>query len=215
MIRAVIFDMNGVIVDDEHVHEHAFREVLEKHGAKLGHEEYLVFFGGRTDADGFRSFMEKHRLSLSLQSLLKEKADLYLDLFYKENRPFPGVIEAIKSLKKRFRLALASSATRREIDLVLKSYELEQYFELVLSAEDVKKGKPDPEPYRKTAEFLKIPPSDCAVIEDSRNGVLSAKAAGTRCIGITTSHDASDLREADVIIGNFRELTPELLLHMS
>lgn len=211
MIKAIIFDMNGVIIDDEHIHEMAFKNTLAKYGIELDHNTYLEFFAGKTDNFGYENIAEKFGKNLPIDKLLEEKKRIYLELFPESKRDYPGVIKLINSLSNNFVLALTSSSTRKEVDLIINEFGIKDNFKITISANDVKKGKPDPEPYIVTAEKIGLKPEECAVIEDSRSGVISAKAAGCYCIGITTTHSEEDLAEADIIVNDFKSINSNLI----
>lgn len=206
MIRAVIFDMNGIIIDDEHIHELAFKETVKPFGINLSHQDYLECCAGKTDKAGYESISEKFDTSLPIERLLKNKASLYLNLFPKHKKSYPGVIELISSLANNYTLALTSSSSRAEVNLITKECGVDKHFGITISADEVKKGKPDPEPYLITCDLLKLNPKECVVIEDSKSGVLSSKAAGCSCIGVTTTHNKSDLEGADRITDSFNKV---------
>jgi len=206
MIKAIIFDMNGVIVNDENIHEMAFVKTVEKYDVKLSHQDYLECCAGKTDRRGYKEIEEKFGVAFDVDALLKEKWEMYPKLFPKYKKSFDGVLELIKKLSKIYTLALTSSSSRSEIDLITKEFGVDKYFELIISASDVKNGKPDPEPYLKTAELLNVDSKECVVIEDSSAGVKSAKSAGCFCVAITTTHTKKDLQEADFIINYFSEI---------
>ncbi len=216
MIKAVIFDMNDIIIDDEHIHEMAFGKVIKKFGIELTHETYLECCAGRTDRAGFESVTEKFAVELPIEDLLTEKSQAYLTLFPKTKKAFPGVLDLIANLAKSdLTLALASSASRVEVDLVIQEFGLKGVFATTLSADDVSIGKPDPEPYSKTIEKLGLQPNECVAIEDSRNGVLSAKTAGCFCVAVTTTEKREQLQEADLIVDAFSELSESRLKELS
>ncbi len=214
MNNAVIFDMNGIIIDDEHVHELAFQKVLEEFDIHLTHLDYISVFAGRTDQSGFESIAYKHGIKLPINELLRKKADLYLSLFPENKKTYPGVIELIHILSEKFVLALTSSSTRKEIDLVLNTFEVQDKFKIIVSAEDVSHGKPDPEPYLITSQQLEILPEFCVVIEDSKSGVRSAIDAGMKCIGVTTTHELGALHAATKVVNSFNQITEELVLSL-
>lgn len=203
MISHVIFDMNGVIIDDEYVHEIAFQATVKKYGIKMTHEMYLACCAGRTDRAGFETVANETGVNLPIEQVLEDKSQQYLELFPKYKRSFPGVIALINKLKRDYILALTSSASRAEVEMTLKEFEITDCFKVIVTADDITKGKPDPEPYLLTAQKLHVNPDVCVVIEDSRNGLLSAKAAGMKCIVITTTHAKADLKEADLIVDSF------------
>lgn len=202
-MQAVIFDMNGVIIDDEHIHEQAFAQVMKAYGIELSHQAYLDCCAGRTDAAGIEQLSEQFSINIDINEALKAKTAAYLELFPQHKRAYPGVIEFINFLHNHFALALTTSSSKTEADLVLAAFNIKDAFRVVVTAADVSKGKPDPQPYVITASRLGIDPSDCMVIEDSTGGVRSAKAAGMTCIAITTTHSASDLTEADLVVDSF------------
>jgi beta-phosphoglucomutase family hydrolase len=206
MIKAIIFDMNGVIVDDEHVHEMAFRDTVKEHKIDLTHEDYLTCCAGKTDQKGYEDIATSFDVALPVGDLLERKWQMYPKLFEKHKKCFDGVRELIEYLSTKYMIALASSASRAEVELILKDFQIDRYFSVKISANDVKNGKPHPEPYLKTAELLKILPQECVVIEDSRSGVRAAKSAGCYCIAITTTHTKEDLQEADITVSSFSEI---------
>ncbi len=203
--------MNGVIIDDEHIHELAFQKVLKEYGVELSHEKYLKLFAGRTDYDGFLETEKLYGVQLPVQKLLTEKAREYLSLFPENKKSFPGVLELIQRLSGKFTLALTSSSTREEVELVMNTFSIKKYFAVTISGDDVKKGKPDPEPYLLTSGKLNIETQDCVAIEDSASGVLSAKNAGMYCIAVTTTHSEKDLVKADVVVSDFNQINGDLI----
>ncbi|MDO8503076.1 MAG: HAD family phosphatase [bacterium] len=215
MIKAVLFDMNGIIIDDEHIHEMAFRETVKPYNIDLDHQAYLDCCAGKTDRAGYEQIAEKFPATLPIDDLLRQKSQMYLQLFPANKKDYPGVIDLIHSLAKDFTLALTSSSSRDEVDLITKEFGINQEFKLTISANEVTKGKPDPEPYRITAQKLGFKPEECVVIEDSKSGVISAKAAGCYCIGVTTTHSKEDLKRADIIVDAFSNMTVEVIRNLS
>lgn len=207
----VIFDMNGVIIDDEHVHEKAFSHTLKDHGIILTHNDYMMCCAGKTDRDGYKCIAQKFNVTLQLDEIVKEKFSSYFELFSLYKKAYNGVNTLIKELADHYILALTSSASRVEIDLILGDFDIAKYFSLTISRDDVTKGKPDPEPYIKTAHMLGVNPEACVVIEDSPSGVYSAKSAGCHCIAITTTHRREDLADADCIVDTFSQIDMDLI----
>ncbi|MFA6097993.1 MAG: HAD family phosphatase [Patescibacteria group bacterium] len=215
MIKAIIFDMNGVIIDDEPLHERAFREVLEPMGIKLDHRLYQKHILGRSDLAGFQYLMEGRRLPLTLDELYKQKMKLYWQ-FVKNGIPLvPDSLETIKRLSASYRLALTTGATRPEMDEVFKQFGLAHYFTVTVTTEEFAKSKPDPEPYLLTLKKLGLPAAECVVIEDAVAGVKSAKAAGLRCIAIANSLAPHALILADHVVSSHNEITAELIQSLS
>ncbi len=211
MIRAILFDMNGIIVDDEHIHERAFRETVKSFGIDLTHEKYLECCAGKTDKAGYEAISKHFFKELLIDKLLIEKNQIYLKLFPKNKKSYDGVLELIKSLSKDFVLALTSSSSRVEVDLITQEFGIETYFKTTVSADEVVKGKPDPEPYSTTAKRIGLRPEECCAIEDSKSGVLSAKNAGCYCIGVTTTHDKKDLITSDIVVESFSQINKNMI----
>jgi HAD superfamily hydrolase (TIGR01509 family) len=198
----ILFDMNGVIVDDEHLHELAFANVLREHGYKLDHETYERCFMGRTDKDGFESFFGMHRTSFpNPPQLLSEKSDAYHDLAKGNLSPYPGVVEFIYDLSAHtVPMALVTSSSRIEADAVLGAFKLDHAFPVRVHADDVAKGKPHPEGYLKGAGRLDASPHTCLVVEDAPSGIDAAHRAGMTCIAVTNTRPSTELSGADRIV---------------
>lgn len=210
-IKAIIFDMNGVIVDDEPVHELAFKSVLKNYGVKLTSSDYRKLGMGRTDKEGFEAMIKKFGLkNMDINELIAKKSKKYLELIPARIKSVPGVVELIKKLVNRYPLALASSSTRQEIEMVLGCFKIKKYFPVIVSAENITHGKPEAEPYLLTAKKLGVDPISCLVIEDSKSGIISAKRAGMQCLAITTYHNESDLKNADYVIESFNQMPKSL-----
>jgi len=214
MIKAVLFDMNGVIINDEHIHEMIFKRTISVFGVKLSHKEYLEYCAGRTDEASYDSIAKKFNVNLPIKDLLNEKSKEYLKLFPDNFKKYPGIVSLIKRLHQSFITALTSSSSKMEINLVLKELDIFDYFKVIVSADDVSKSKPDPEPYLITANKLNVKPAECVVIEDSKNGIMSAKEAGCYCIAIPTTYVESDLDKADLVVKSFNEINKGLLLSL-
>lgn len=207
--------MNGVIIDDEHIHEMAFRETVKPFNIDLDHQTYLECCAGKTDRAGYEQIATKFSEDLPIIELLQQKSQMYLKLFPANKKDYLGVINLIHSLAKNFTLALTSSSSRAEVDLITKEFRIDNEFSVTVSADDVTKGKPDPEPYLITAGKLGVLPSECVVIEDSISGVLSAKTAGCFCVGVTTTHSAEDLKKADLIVDRFSLLNVKVVENLA
>lgn len=211
-IEAVIFDMNGVIIDDEQVHEFAFKEVCKKYGVTLTSKEYSNLCMGRTDEECFIKIIEKFKVKdISVKKLIDLKSRKYLELIQKNIKSFPHAIKLITSLKANFRLALTSSSNRDEINMILAYFKINDFFEVIVSAQDIVHGKPHPEPYLLTAKKLKVSPKNCLVIEDSKNGVDAAKSAGMYCIGVHSSLIHQDLSKADIEVDSLKDISVNII----
>jgi beta-phosphoglucomutase len=211
MLRAVIFDFNGIIVDDEPIHFELFRRVLEEEGIVLTEEDYYARYLGFDDRGAFSFAYRDHSRPLDdreLTNLIGRKSVYYSQAIRNHVAVFPGVTTLVANLAPRLPLAVASGALRHEIDTILKTVGLLQYFKAIVSAEDVERGKPEPEIFLKTLDRLNasspnkepIQPSQCVVIEDSKEGVRGARRAGMECLAVTNSHAAELLTEASATV---------------
>jgi HAD superfamily hydrolase (TIGR01509 family) len=206
-IRAVIFDMDGVLVDSEPFGFEALRRVMARYGLPYTEAENAEFLG-RTTRESCRILKARHGLPESEETL----ADLYiegmLELIGRGPIPMAGVPEVLERVRASgYRMALASSAELRVIHANLTALSLGPLFEAVVSGTQVGRGKPAPDVFLAAAERLGVPPAECLVIEDSRNGLLAAKAAGMRCAVAPCAHTRhQDFREADHRLAALPEL---------
>ncbi|SRR6056297_1729757 len=205
MIKAVIFDMNGVISNDEKLHKKAYQQVLSKYNVELKDEKYEEQFMGSPNMQNFQKIVEDYNMEVSPQQLNDEKSELYMELAKKELESVNGVLEAVEKFSKKYVLGLVSSSYAKEVEMVLNTFAIKKYFSALVTADDVSKGKPDPEPYLLVAKKLNIKPEHCVVFEDSLNGIKAAKAAGMKVISLSTTYSWEDLSKssADMIIDNF------------
>lgn len=202
MIEALLFDFNGVIVDDEGQHCDAMQQVLADEGIALSREHYYAHILGLDDRTGFVEAYRRAQRTLTtelLNLLVKKKSQVYLQLVAKSLRLVPGATEFVHEAAKRFRLGIVSGALRREIDHVLAQTGFAERFEVIVAAGDVPRCKPDPASYVAAhTAFVKRQPvaaDRCVVIEDSLPGLEAARAAGMPCVMLTTSHPARTLSE--------------------
>lgn len=200
--KAALFDMNGVIVDDESLHEAAFSEVLSSRGFRLDHAKYLKFFAGKTDNAGFIDFYNSEGEELSdLKVLGTEKSSAYQKLASGQLTPYPGIIDYINGLRlKGIRLSLVTSSIRVEAEKVIEVLGLSDVFETTITANDITHSKPSPEGYLKGVYSLNLDPAECFIIEDAPSGVEAANKAGIACIAVTNTHSPADLSKAQLIV---------------
>jgi len=214
MVSAVIFDMDGVLVDNSQVHDETWRIVCEKYGKKESINQIKNIFGGTNEI-----FVER-LLGITdkqlARQIAKEKEALYREVFSKTIKAPDGLIPLLFSLRKRkIRLAVGSSGPKENLDFVLDSLEIRGFFDVLVDESKVNKGKPDPEIYLKVAQELKISPTECVVFEDSIFGLEAAKAAGMKVIAITTSFSRDKLQLADIIIDSFTEIDVQSILKLN
>ncbi|PYO58986.1 MAG: hypothetical protein DMD83_01135 [Candidatus Rokuibacteriota bacterium] len=195
---AVIFDMDGVLVDSEPLGMEAMRRVMARQGVPYTEADNNEFVG-RTTLEECRILKARHRLEADARDLTRQYVDILVDLIREGPRPMPGVPDVLGALLTAgYRMALASSAEPVVIATNLDALDLGRFFEAIVSGTEVARGKPAPDVFLETATRLGLPAERCLVVEDSRNGLLAAKAAGMACAVIpcaTTRHQ--DFREAD------------------
>jgi beta-phosphoglucomutase len=212
MIRTVIFDMDGVIIDTEPVHHHAFFTQFGELGLTISDEEYAGFLGKST-RNVFQQLKQKYHLGPEIDDLLRRKREIFNERF--DTDPdldlLPGVRALIEDLHQHgVQLVLASSASKGTIARVFNRFGLAPYFTHIVSGEDFEESKPNPAIFLHAAEVSETPVSECIVIEDSANGVAAAKAAGIYCVGYASAHSAGqDIHIADLIIRDFSELSAD------
>lgn len=208
--EAVIFDFDGVIVDTEPLHYAAFQRLLEPLGLGFSWEQYVETFMGFDDRDAFMEAFKVNGTGLSttdLQSYIDRKANLFQEIIRDGISSYPGVVELIRSIRaSRTPLAISSGALRSDIAPILETLGIADCFDVIVTAEDVARSKPDPESYRlahtrlNKSRMLNLLPGQVLAIEDTPAGIAAAKGAGLRVIAVTNSYPAAHLSQADHIV---------------
>jgi HAD superfamily hydrolase (TIGR01509 family) len=213
VIDAVVFDLDGVIVDSEHVWDEARQQLAEERGGRW-HEQASRDMMGMSSPEWSRYMHDVIGLRESPEEINAEVVRR-LQAVYRKGVPLiPGAVEAVKRLAARWPLGLASSSNRKVIDFVLEASGLARSFAATVSSEEVSRGKPAPDVYLAAARRLGVEPARCAAVEDSENGISSAKAAGMRTIAIPNPRypPAEDaLAQADLVLDSVDELTAEVV----
>jgi len=224
MLRTVIFDFDGVITDSEILHLRAFNRVLAQYGIEITTKDYYKDYLGLTDFECFKLVADKSQLQLDrqgIENLIKQKTRIFEELAKTEGRIIEGVRDFLEMLRQNnVPMAICSGALLAEIELMLEEARLRPFFAVVVSAEQVKKGKPDPEGFLLTLQKLNrivspaqagtqnhISPDQCIVIEDSHWGLEAARAAGMHTVAVTNSYDADQLAMAEKIVTQLNELS--------
>jgi beta-phosphoglucomutase len=217
MLRAVIFDFDGVITDSEILHFRAFNEALSRYGIEITLKDYYKDYLGLTDLDLLNLLASKGLLELDdggIENLAEQKKQVFEKMAETEGRIIEGVSDFLQMLKQNdIPMAICSGALLAEIELILQETQLRPFFEVIVSAEYVKKGKPNPEGLVLTLQKLNkkrrdvIEPSQCIVIEDSHWGLEAAGAAGMHTVAITNSYDAEQLALAEKVIAHLSQLS--------
>ncbi len=197
-LDAVIFDMDGVIIDSEPLHERTATMVFNAHGMTVP-KDLFEAYKGRTDREIVRFMIDNHASRpIDAEALLQERRLLY-ESFIDELMPVADVLPFIEAVAGSHPLALTTSASRQNQQLAFRKFDLDRFFDVIITSDDITRPKPDPQPYLVTAERLNVDPARCVVFEDSTNGVRSALGAGCQVIAITTSFDEAALRAAGAV----------------
>ena len=204
MTKAILWDLDGVLVDTAPFHFQAWQELFRSVGKGFADGDFRRTFGLRNDAilrDILGELMPAEEARLA-----RRKEELYRARAEGRVKAMPGAIGLLRRLKQEGRkTAIVSSAPRENVRVLLRSLGLEEMFEAVVAEEDAPRGKPDPQGFLLAAEKLGVAPAECVVIEDAPGGVEAAKRAGMRCIGVTTSRPRGALTSADLVVDSLEE----------
>jgi beta-phosphoglucomutase len=226
-LAAVIFDFDGVLADSEPLHLAGFRAALATKGLTLATDDYYTHFLGYNDHDAILAMADRYGWSLATSDvgdLTSAKARHMPGLLASPEVLYPGAAAFVRTLAHHLPLGIASGALRDEIELVLRANDLAEHFRCIVASGDTPRSKPAPDPYARALALLQeLGAVDrdngiaarCVAIEDSKWGVLSAKGAGMRCVGVTTSYAADELSDADLVVDTLQELTPERLARLA
>ena len=220
MLRALIFDFDGVIADAEPVHMRAFQEVLSEEGLSLSRQEYYDKYLALDDKTFFRTALKDKGRGFDqrvIENLMSRKSNYY-DRFIKEEIVIlPGVPDFVRNAAERYTLAIGSGALRHEIEFILDYAGIKGMFRVITSTEDVENCKPAPDVFLKALERInsmlspssQIDPDECLVIEDSIAGIKAARAAGMKCLAVTNSYPAERLSQADMVVNSLEDVKME------
>ncbi|MFA0750952.1 MAG: hypothetical protein SLRJCFUN_001355 [Candidatus Fervidibacter sp.] len=214
MVRAIVFDFDGVLVDSERVQFEALRQALSEHRLTLSWDEYRAVGIGLPDREAVRLALERNGVcdEALVARVLERKTALYDAWLLEKVRPVDGMANIVRALAQRFVLAIASGAMRHQIEAVLRREGVRDCFAAIVSHDDYEVGKPDPTPFLLALEELNavihppLRPHECVVVEDAPAGVAAARSAGMRCVAVTTYFDGEALGDADVVIAQLSDL---------
>ena len=212
MIRAVVFDLDGVLIDSEQVWDEVREELARERGGRWSEHAQREMMG-MNSREWSRYMHEVVGVPGGAEAINREVVGRMLDRYAGEPPWFPGAGDAVRRLSERWALGLASSSNREVIDTVLEAGGIAGLFGATVSSEEVARGKPAPDVYLEAALRLGVAAAECVAVEDSRNGIRSAKAAGMRCVAVPNAHypPGDALGEADAVVASVCELTPAIL----
>jgi len=208
LLPAVIFDLDGVIVDSAEAHFISWQRLARENGREMTRELFHETFG-QPNWQILPRLFNRYLCKTEMERYSHRKEELYRDIIRHDVPVFPGVVELIRSLKADGHpLAIGTSAPPENVELVLESLNLTDCFAATVTSSEVTVGKPAPDVFLTAAQKLCLVPCNCVVIEDAIAGVRAAKSAGMVCIAVTNTHPAAALEEADLIVESLRDLTP-------
>ncbi len=228
MIKAILFDFNGVIIDDEAVHKEAYQEVLQAEGVTLSDADYYGSLG-MDDETFVRAAYERTQHHLSdekMRSIIERESELHRGMIEKELPLFPGAVTFVKSAARHFIVGLVSMSRRTQIDYVLERIGLGDTFDVIVSAENVTTCKPDPQCYKRAFQLADeagrrrncypLVQDECLAIEDAPPGIKAAQAAGLHTLAVTNTVSANELRAAgaDVVTTSLADWTVDAVHHV-
>ena len=216
MLKAIIFDFDGVIADTEPLHLKAFQLTLEEKGITLSEEEYNDNYLAYDDKTFFKELLKDRNITndeATVSEYINKKSDHFNNILKGNILILEGVPDFISQVSSRFPLSIGSGALRSEIVEILEYAGLRKHFDIIVSADDVENCKPDPEVYLKVLAHLNnsgadlISADECLVIEDSISGIMAAHSAGMRCLAITNSYSAENLSKAELVTDFLRSVS--------
>lgn len=205
-LKAVIFDMDGVLVDSNDAHLEAFKIFGREVGATMTREFFLSAVGMH-NTQIMPMWLGSHLTSEQIDDYGRRKEEIYRTVAAGHLKAIPGVLDLLKEVRALgLKTAVGSSGPRENVQLALKTLQIENEFDAIVTGSDITHGKPNPEVFLKAAQKMNLSPTECLVIEDAPSGVKAALAAGMRVVAITTSKPAADLKDASRVIERFAQL---------
>ena len=203
-VKAVIFDLDGTLIDNNGFHLKTWKKYLENSGKSMSDAEFNRHLNGRTNADAIKYIYGNDISEEEVVKHTNDKEALYRILYKPFIEPVKGLIPLLEELHRlNIPMAIATSGVQPNIDFFFDNIPVKKYFQTVVNSSHIKKGKPDPEIYLKTASILKANPAYCLVFEDAVVGLQSAQTAGMKVIALTTTQTKEELKNADLIIDDF------------
>jgi beta-phosphoglucomutase len=211
VLEAVLFDMDGVVIDSEPLWSKAEQQLLARRNLVYSPQLKAVMMG-RDSSEAVDFLIKHYDLQESLGDVVEERNQLIAGLFRQSLRPMPHALQLVRSVRAaKIKTGLASSSPKELVDLALGRLNITGLFDLILSGDQVVHGKPAPDIYLTAARELGVSQENCLVIEDAPHGVAAAKAAGMCCLAISTSANESELEAADRVVKSFHEVNLQSL----
>ena len=208
MNKAVIFDMNGVIIDDERIHQESWRQLCKKYKVELTEEAFKNRVFGRTEKETLEYLFDYKLTSEEVAKYSNERVEIAIEIFKPQLALTDGLLKFLQELKdKNMLVAIATSSRIPYTNFILDNLDLRKFFHQIVTAENITNGKPDPEIYLLAAKRLGIEPQYCVVFEDTISGIKSGQAAGMKVVAIATTHNKEELAIADKVISSFKYIT--------
>ena len=212
MIKGVIFDMDGVLVDNSNVHIEAFRRLFTQYGLAFDREKFMPCFGMTNDLI-FQGQAPELLERFDLERLSLEKEARYRQLFEASIAPTAGLVDFLKGIKRQgLKVSVGSSGGSNNVNFVLTRCGISEYFNAIANGDMIPRGKPDPEVYLLAAQLLGLKPQECVVCEDAPVGIRAARAAGMRVVALATTFPRERIPDYDLMVDDFTQLTPEAVM---
>ncbi len=211
-MQGVIFDMDGLMIDSEKLYFATGREIAAAYGKTVEDQTFWKMMG-RSPLDSISIFVSDLGLPDSPEAVLRERDRIMAHKLATELEPMPGLMDVLHRFQGAYRLAVATGSPMKFLDVVVKKLQLQSYFKVLQSSDEIKNGKPHPEIYERAAALLGLAPQDCCVLEDSSNGALAGKRAGCYVIAVPNEHTREqDFSFVDFRAKNLREAAEHLML---
>ena len=214
-LNAVIFDLDGTLLDNNDFHLKSWKQYLKQIGMEISDEDYKANISGRTNKDATEHVFNKKMTNDEAEQYYLEKEKIYRELYATVIKPVNGLINLLTELQQNgIKMAIATSGILVNIDFMFDHVPIRHFFEQVINSTHIQNGKPDPEIFITTARKLQVYPENCVVFEDSIAGVEAANAAGMKVVALTTTHTLEELHDADLVIDDYTQISYGKLLSM-